>query len=154
MRVVSGEDQHFTNYATHAANTGYVIVDVFITGVPTRLLHFWLPELFGVSFIVFSAIYWAISGGVIYDALDYGENLSLALAYVAGAIVAILVVQFLLFLLYWLRVVLYGACTCCSCCLRHDDDLSNSDNASHLMDLHGNDSHKQERSYMTSIEIT
>ena len=143
---VAGEDQHFTNYATHAGNTAYVLVDIMITGVPFRLLHGWVAMLFAIVYFAFSIIYWAISDNIIYDALDYGDNLGGALGYVGIAMVAMAVIQLLLFCLYWLRVLLAGCC--CGCCGGGHDDGDYVQDETEMAFQSG-----ETNKYMTSIEI-
>ncbi|XP_035698721.1 protein rolling stone-like [Branchiostoma floridae] len=76
----------------HAINSVTIVIDVMVSGLPCRLLHFVYPLTFGVVYILFTVVYWAAGGTgldgqpYIYPFLDYGGNPVLA------AIVAVLAV--------------------------------------------------------------
>ena len=81
------------------------LLDIMVSGVPVRLLHFIYPFIFSGTYAVFTGIYFA-AGGVnningkpyIYPVLNYGENPGVASAYV---LVTVLVLIPLLHLLTW-----------------------------------------------------
>lgn len=52
-----------TNVLTHAFNSICMFIDLWIVAHPLRLLHIFLPVLFGVVFAIFSYIY-HLCGGI------------------------------------------------------------------------------------------
>lgn len=46
----------------HGLNGVFVLVDLWVTAIPIRILHFYIPTLFGVAYILFSVMY-DFSGG-------------------------------------------------------------------------------------------
>lgn len=62
----------------HLINGIFSIVDLWVSGVPVNLLHFVYLMIFGAVYAVFSGIYFAITGDIIYSFLDYGTNPGLA----------------------------------------------------------------------------
>ena len=111
-RFVLGGAVSFLNAATHGINSVCVVIDIFLIGIPHRLLHVWLPMLYGGIFVIFSAIYWGVDNdNVIYSILDYGKEPVAATVLVLVLIfIGIPVCHFILFCLYWLRVLLYSKC--------------------------------------------
>ncbi|XP_078593509.1 protein rolling stone-like [Branchiostoma floridae x Branchiostoma japonicum] len=80
------------NILIHIMNAVTIVIDVMVSGLPCRLLHFVYPFTFGAVYLLFTVVYWA-AGGIgqddlpyIYSPLDYGGNPVLA------AIVAVLAV--------------------------------------------------------------
>ena len=39
-----------------------VLLDLFIVARPAQLLHFLHPTLFGLCYLIFSVVYWAVGG--------------------------------------------------------------------------------------------
>ncbi|XP_067944206.1 protein rolling stone-like [Watersipora subatra] len=104
-------------YITHGVNGLHTLIDLWITAMPIKALHFYLPALFGLLYIVFSIIY-DYSGGTnalgktyIYSVLDWNEDATFAAIYSVGAIVGLIVLHFILFGFFKLRVRLYGYCS-------------------------------------------
>ncbi|XP_078575211.1 protein rolling stone-like isoform X2 [Branchiostoma floridae x Branchiostoma japonicum] len=80
----------------HAMNSVTIVIDVMVSGLPCRLLHFVYPLTFGVVYILFTVIYWAAGGKGLYDYpfiypyLDYGGRPVLAaIVAVLGVLVAV-----------------------------------------------------------------
>ena len=42
---------------SHGLNAIFVMLDIWITAMPIRVLHFYAPMLFGVVYVIFSVIY-------------------------------------------------------------------------------------------------
>ncbi|XP_035698256.1 protein rolling stone-like [Branchiostoma floridae] len=81
---------------THAINSVTIVIDVMVSGLPCRLLHFVYPLTFGLVYILFTVIYWAAGGRGLYDYpfiypyLDYGGRPVLAaIVAVLGVLVAV-----------------------------------------------------------------
>lgn len=94
---------------THGVNAIYVIVNASVTSVPVRFYHFLHGILFGVTYVVFTAVYYAAGGTnhqnkpYIYPVLDWtvpGTTLAYCLAVL---LVALPLGHFLFFGIYALR---------------------------------------------------
>ncbi|XP_066298822.1 protein rolling stone-like [Branchiostoma lanceolatum] len=80
----------------HAVNSVTIVIDVMVSGLPCRLLHFVYPSTFGFVYILFTVVYWAAGGRGLYDYpfiypyIDYGGNPALAaIVAVLGVLVAV-----------------------------------------------------------------
>ncbi|KAK2181264.1 hypothetical protein NP493_404g02071 [Ridgeia piscesae] len=114
--VYRGTALDLINISTHIVNSGYVVVDVFITAIPVRILHFLHVVAFATVYILFTVIYWA-SGGTnvygepfVYSILDYGNEPSKAADWLIGVYVALVLIHCGIYALYRLRVLLSGLC--------------------------------------------
>lgn len=102
----------------HGINLFLVILDLLISRIPYQFLHLFYPSIFSTAYIIFSLIYWGVGGTnhtgqpYIYPTLDYSSN-PLAAFYAVVIIVAPMVLHLLLFLLAWLRDVIYMRIGCC-----------------------------------------
>ena len=95
---------------THGVNAAIALIDIIFSGVPVRILHFIYPVLFGITYSVFSGIYFAAGGTnargdpFIYSVLDYGNSPGSAAGWVlAISLVVLPIVNLLLFGLYSVR---------------------------------------------------
>lgn len=60
--AVNESNLNATNILTHVFNSICMFVDLLIVAHPLRLLHMFLPVVFGIIYAIFSAIY-QLSGG-------------------------------------------------------------------------------------------
>lgn len=105
----SGSGLSAMNFLVHGFNTIMTMIDLFVSGRPCRLMHFYHPFVVWLAYIAFSSIYWA-AGGVnedgdsyIYPVLDW-DNLSLTVPFVTvGLFVALPIVHTFLWALHLLR---------------------------------------------------
>ena len=101
----------FANANHHLINSVYVFTDVWITGVPFRILHFWHTEIYGIAYLIFSLIHWGAGGDPIYPVLDYSNDPTTAAICIVGlAFVGVPLFHMIMFGCFWLRVLIYGAC--------------------------------------------
>ncbi|XP_078574524.1 protein rolling stone-like [Branchiostoma floridae x Branchiostoma japonicum] len=99
----------------HAINCVVIVIDVSVSALPLRLLHFVYPSAFALAYVIFTVIYW-VAGGTdvnnnpwIYTVLDYGGNPAMAGGIAAGSIlVAIPLCHVTLFGLAVAREMLAG----------------------------------------------
>ncbi|XP_052075034.1 protein rolling stone-like [Mytilus californianus] len=98
------------NIETHGLNMVYVLVNLFLTGIPVRFYHLFHPMVFGTTYIVFSIIY-EVSGGTnaqnksyIYSTFDWSNTGFTSGLSLITVLVAIPVCHIILFLLYLLRI--------------------------------------------------
>lgn len=102
----------------HAVNSVLALTDVFFSGTPVRILHAVYPMIGGAVYGVFSVIYWAADGTnsyngkrYIYPILDYSkEPAGAAITLILSVLVAVPVVQLLVYGCYRLRVKLVSVC--------------------------------------------
>ena len=102
------------NANTHLVNGIVAVVEVWISGVPVQLLHFIYPMIYAAVYSVFTGIYFAASGNIIYDnVLDYGEGLGLAVGVVVGVTLVFiplmhLIFYFQYFVKFWILYYIFG----------------------------------------------
>ncbi|KAH8410023.1 hypothetical protein KR009_004262, partial [Drosophila setifemur] len=104
-----------TNVLTHGFNSICMFIDLWIVAHPLRLLHIFLPVLFGVMFAVFSYIY-QLCGGInkkgkpyIYHVIDWRKPQSTFIT-VLGVLILSCCVYILLFAFFKLRLFLHRRC--------------------------------------------
>ncbi|XP_071491361.1 protein rolling stone-like [Diadema antillarum] len=104
------------NVNVHAMNGILIILDLFVSAHPIRIVHWIYGLAYGFVYIVFTVIYWA-AGGVnswggtaIYPILDWGEIPGLTCAYVLAIALAIGVIQCIVYALFRLRVYISMKC--------------------------------------------
>ena len=96
-----------------------ILIDVFLSRLPWQFLHLLYSTSYMVFFVVFSGIYFAAGGTdqfgnpYIYSAFDYGENPRTAAGYCIMLLIVPIVLYICLFLLAWLRDVIYSKIGCC-----------------------------------------
>ncbi|XP_067621784.1 protein rolling stone isoform X3 [Eurosta solidaginis] len=101
-----------TNVLTHACNSIFMFIDLLIVAHPLRLLHIFLPVLFGSIFAIFSIIYHLCGGKnkkgqpYIYHVIDWNEPLSATLV-VFGVVLLSCCIYMMLFTIYKLRIMVY-----------------------------------------------
>lgn len=72
MDNVNGID--LENLQVHLLNSVIIFLEHIVTGAPYRLLHFVYPFLYGLIYMTFSLIYWAIDNHhVMYPILDWSR---------------------------------------------------------------------------------
>ncbi|XP_066298741.1 protein rolling stone-like [Branchiostoma lanceolatum] len=115
----------------HAVNSVTIVIDVMVSGLPCRLLHFVYPSIFGGVYIIFTAIYWASGGRGLYDypfiypVLDYGGNPALAaIVAVLGVLVAVPVCHCIVFALVVARESLVHLLQRRNLSNSHGDDIA------------------------------
>ena len=95
------------------------ILDIYLSRVPWQFLHLFYSVSYMAFFVVFSGIYFAAGGTdhfnnpYIYSAFDYGESPATATGYCVMVLIVPIVMYLILFLLAWLRDVIYSKIGCC-----------------------------------------
>ncbi|EDW88600.1 protein rolling stone [Drosophila yakuba] len=104
-----------TNVLTHAFNSICMFIDLWIVAHPLRLLHIFLPVVFGVVFAIFSYIY-HLCGGInkkgkpyIYHVIDWSKPQN-AFITVVGVLILSCCIYVLLFAFFKLRLFLHRRC--------------------------------------------
>jgi len=75
----------FANVATHGINFVIMLIDLVINRQPWHLVHIFMPLGYALTYLIWSYVYWAISGRVLYEVLNWGKPVS------AGRIAAIII---------------------------------------------------------------
>ena len=115
---ISGTRINDVIFHKHGTNAIYVVVDIFITATPLRLLHFFHGLLFGAAYIIFSVIY-TMAGGTnnlnkpyIYGIIDWKSKPQVAVAYAVSCVfVGVPMIWLILYGLYRLRIMIYESCS-------------------------------------------
>ena len=116
----------------HVVAMVLVLADLFISRFPYQLLHFFYPCSFTVVYIIFTGVYFAARGTrfdgerYVYSLLDYSKTISILFAILV--ILVPMVFFLLLFLLAWLRDVVYRQFTFC---FRHVSPVPSERDSSH-----------------------
>uniref|UniRef100_A0A0K8TRE5 Putative conserved plasma membrane protein n=1 Tax=Tabanus bromius TaxID=304241 RepID=A0A0K8TRE5_TABBR len=110
--LYNGKEVSATNLLTHAFNSVFMFIDLWIVAYPTRLLHTCFPIALGITYTIFSAIYWACGGTdpvgnhYIYNVLDW-EKPGNAIVTVVGVMILCCFIYFCIFVIYKIRVFIY-----------------------------------------------
>ena len=112
------------NISTHVINAVYVILNVSVTGMPIRLLHFWHPVIYGIIYSFFSLFYHLGNGlnhhgnPYIYKPINW-NNAGQAVGYcLAITFVGIPVVHFVLFGVHFVKVYISRSSRLWRCCVK------------------------------------
>ncbi|KAJ8301969.1 hypothetical protein KUTeg_020956 [Tegillarca granosa] len=99
--------------AKHVFNSVFTIVNISLSAMPVRLLHFYQPVLFGLVYLIFSLIFQlGFNNSAIYPILDW-TNLSFTIPIaLCLLLVALPLFHLLFYVFYQLRV--YIAYRCCN----------------------------------------
>ena len=94
-------------FLTHFITAVYMLLQLCVTRMPFRILHFWHTEAFGLVYMLFTVVHWLCDGDPLYDVLDYSDGPYIASTMVVGLLtMGIPFMQLLLFLVYWLRLAI------------------------------------------------
>ncbi|XP_070573629.1 protein rolling stone-like [Ptychodera flava] len=94
------------DFHLHAVNLIAMALEVMIAAMPVRYVHVIYPIIYGTCYMVFTLIYWGITGNIVYSILDYSENPGLATATIFGCLALILIFQLLLWTAYKMKLKL------------------------------------------------
>ena len=108
----------------HGVNGLLALVDLFISRVPFQFLHFFYPAILTALYALLNGIYFAAGGGVVYPPLNYEANLGIAIVLVIVLALSPMPIYIILFLIAWLRDVVYKKVACCFRDIRHMDNYN------------------------------
>lgn len=93
----------------HLLNSIVILLEMALSAIPVRLLHGLYPLIFGLIYVIFSAIYWAMDHeNVLYpNVLDWNQPGMTVIVTLGLAIVIVPLLQLFLFGLYNLRLKIY-----------------------------------------------
>ena len=95
------------------------LIDIYLSRVPYQILHFFYSISYMAFFVVFSGIYFAAEGTdhlgnpYIYSVLDYRESPAEAVGFCIVIVILPMIMYIILFLLAWLRDVIYSRIRFC-----------------------------------------
>ena len=110
-REVSRSEMIFFNIGIHILNIIYVLFDLFVTGVPIRLLHVWMPMAFFTFYTCVYIVIWHFTGYHAYPELEPNFSGFVISAVLVNILVVVPVCQFVLFCLQILKLKIYRFCT-------------------------------------------
>lgn len=104
LHSLSAEDANL-----HMMNTVLIILELCISAIPVRLLHFIYMWLYGAIYIAFTAIYWAFDHSVVLypKVLDWNHPGQTALIVFGLAVVGVPILQLVIFVAYRFRLFIY-----------------------------------------------
>ena len=95
----------------HGVNAIAMVGDTMLSSVPVRLFHAIYPMLYFIAYVVFTVIYWAVSGAYIYPQTDYrGRPVLSAVSQLSLFFIGVPLFQTILFGFYRLRVWMKTKC--------------------------------------------
>lgn len=99
------------NIQLHAVTSVIILIEICVSAVPIRLLHYMYTLVYGIIYVIFSGIYYAVDHRhVLYPILDWGKPEPTVILLVVTAFVALPVIQLLLFLIYKVRLYIFDKC--------------------------------------------
>ena len=115
--LIFGGKTNALDVTTHLINSVLIVADVMLSATPVRILHVLYAWIFGVSYALLTAIFWAVKGTnardepYIYSYIDYNKSPGFASGIVVGfVLVGQPLVQTLLFGLCKMRSFLGLKC--------------------------------------------
>lgn len=105
LTYLSEEDVHL-----HLMNSVLVILELAVSAIPVRILHFVYVMAYGAIYVAFSIIYWTFDHSrVLYPGiLDWNRPLTSVAVILALSVVGFPILQCLLFAAYRLRLYVYN----------------------------------------------
>ncbi|XP_045166147.1 protein rolling stone-like [Mercenaria mercenaria] len=100
------------NIQLHGITSVIIMIEICISAVPIRLLHFVYTLAYGLLYYLFSGIYYAVDHKhVLYPhVLDWSEPGNTVIVMVLAAFIALPLVQLFLFGIYKFRLFIYDKC--------------------------------------------
>lgn len=97
------------NLQLHGINSVIIIIEHLLSAVPVRLYHCVFPLIYGLLYVLFSVIFWAVDHShVIYPkVLDWNKPGPTILMVAVLAVVVLPLLQLLYFLFYKLKIYIY-----------------------------------------------
>ncbi|XP_071082390.1 protein rolling stone-like [Haliotis cracherodii] len=102
---------------THGANLIYVVLNLLVTAVPVRLLHFYQPFILAITYGIFSATY-VLAGGTndvdepyIYSVQNWRNSPGISAGLSLGAAIAAIFLHWFVYFIHLFRVCVAQTCT-------------------------------------------
>ncbi|WAR26746.1 ROST-like protein [Mya arenaria] len=100
------------NVQLHAITSVIVLIENVISAVPIRLPHMFYTVLYGVAYLIFAGVYYAVDHRhILYPhVLDFSDPKSTAIVVTVTVLVILPLIQLFLFCLYKLRTWIFDKC--------------------------------------------
>uniref|UniRef100_T1JMZ9 Uncharacterized protein n=1 Tax=Strigamia maritima TaxID=126957 RepID=T1JMZ9_STRMM len=92
-----GPPDHF-NVQLHVVNSILVLIDILVTHIPCRLLHFYQSIIFASLYIMLNVTLWATKGMIIYKILNWNRP-SKSFSTIFAVIIFLIILHTFLFLI-------------------------------------------------------
>ncbi|XP_054765141.2 protein rolling stone-like [Lytechinus pictus] len=116
----------------HLLPAAFSLLEVTVTATPCLFGHVVYPLTYGMMYLTFTLIYWAVSGGVVYFFLDYGENPVTSIVALLSLAAAIFVIYTVVWVVTILRQWVARKTNDCRCGSRAKYDVEkNTENQGH-----------------------
>ena len=90
----------FGSVVVHVFNMLFMIVEQYVGGIPTRLLHIYYPVCYALSYVIFSIILYYANGTVLYkNVLDWSSP-GLTVGVILGLCLFYFIAQFVFFAIH------------------------------------------------------
>ena len=106
------------DFSTHAMQSIYILLELFVSATPIRLAHFFHGVLFLAAFMVFSIGWTFVKDEPIYPVLPWKTEPGTAIVVSLGMMVMPFFITIFLFALYRMRLAMCA----CACCGKQDPD--------------------------------
>ena len=135
----------------HGVTLLIVFLDMFLSRIPYQLFHIFYPMIFTLLYVLFTIIYWAAGGtdnynnSYVYSVLNYDFSISFLYGFLL--IPAPILIYFFIFLLAWLRDVLYRRISCCFRDIKafpFHEQVSNKDTVTPNKEIHEEEVQEEE----------
>ncbi|XP_014777193.1 protein rolling stone [Octopus bimaculoides] len=114
-----GKTTSFLGINTHGVLASIILMDIFITAIPVRLLHAWMSSVYAALFSMFCFFYWQAGGKntkdkpYIYSVIDFSNNWEMALICIFSLIFFMgPLLHTFLFCIHLLRRTIYNRMSC------------------------------------------
>ena len=93
----------------HLVSLAVILLEMVLSAIPMRILHVIYPMIFGVAYVAFTLILWAVDGNyVIYpDALNWNESIQATLVACVAVFVFVPAVHLFFWTLFKMRCFVY-----------------------------------------------
>ncbi|XP_041361507.1 protein rolling stone-like isoform X2 [Gigantopelta aegis] len=104
----SFEGFRILSFLSHGINSIYAFINIIVSGIPTRILHFYQPLIYAITYVIFTVVYHAAGGAndkdepYIYLPLDWSAP-NKAGPVALGAIVLGLAMHLFVYFIAFLR---------------------------------------------------
>ena len=102
------------NLQLHGINSVIIIIEHLLTGLPVRLLHMIYPILYGLTYLIFSAIFYGAGNSepIYPKVLDWSHAGQTMLMVLLVGFVFIPLLQIIFYIIYKIRMCIFDSCSC------------------------------------------
>ena len=93
----------FLDISLHGLNTVLIIIEQYLSSIPSRVLHVYQPMIYAALYMVCSGVLWSQTGIVLYPYVLDWERPAITTGVMCGFVLYLIVAQLVLFLIYRAR---------------------------------------------------